>query len=151
MSHNRFYRPILLANIIGDKFSSRTVSKSADKIIIGFRFANIASFVILVVVKMTMLLLSACCTGGRSCAGSKGWVCGHWEAQGWDVVQRRICRGDETPSQVQGTSLYTVSQKSWDTHIVPHNSHRNQALWMKFCTINPVSYTHLTLPTKRIV
>ena len=40
MSHDRFYRPILSADIIGDKFSSRTLFYRSS--VIGFRVMSVA-------------------------------------------------------------------------------------------------------------
>ena len=48
-----------------------------------------------------------------------------------DIVQQLNC-----------SSFYTVSQKIWGMHIVPHNSHKNQALWMKFGTVNCKSLSY---------
>ena len=39
-------------------------------------------------------------------------------------------------------SFYTVSKKIWGMHTVPHNSHKNRALWMKFGTVNRKSISY---------
>ena len=35
---------------------------------------------------------------------------------------------------------FTLCLKKWDTHSVPHSSHKNRALWIKFGTVNRKSW-----------
>ena len=76
-----------------------------------------------------------------------GWLCLHY----YRVFQKteiRLANLWKMPSAIRHYVMplagahYTVSQKIWGMHTVPHNSHKNQALWMKFGTVNRKSMSY---------
>ena len=49
------------------------------------------------------------------------------------------------------TLMYAhCDSKKWDTHIVPHNSHKNRVLWIKLGTVNRKSISY-NLPLKLLM